>query len=557
MINNFLLDVLAAGAILSGILVITSKNPVIAVLFLISAFVNSAGYLILLGVGFVGISYIIVYVGAIAVLFLFVIMMINIKLADILDVGSQYTKNLPLAFTVGSLFVFELFSIIPVNYQNVHILNLPLDLLNYLNGLFYGSSTTSIEPVNLAQNPHVADSVFTNFTQIESLGHGLYTYGAVTFLICSMILLLSMLAPISVVHSKSVNNQQSVQNHNPSPRAKSLKGSLQFNLLNRASYHTSSSSVNNPLTLNKNSNSKLNPLTVTGITDAEGWFGFTIHRRKDRKLGFEIRPRISFHMHAREYPLLVQMREFFGVGNVYCIGISSFFVVSSREDIATLINHFELYPLLTSKLHSFNIFKIVFGMFCSKEHLSKEGFMKAVSYINCLNKPIEDETLGLINSIHGPLPELVLPPVVKHSIIDIKSPWWVVGFIAGEGCFSYRQVPSKVNGKLFIYFSMSVSQTISDKYILDSIANYFGVGRVYLKSGVAQLEINNIKGIQHIVLPFFQIYPLLGHKRTQFEIWLEAITITLCTPVYSKERETKLLELVNSLSNLSGNMHKK
>jgi NADH-ubiquinone oxidoreductase chain 6 len=42
MINNFLLDVLAAGAILSGILVITSKNPVIAVLFLISAFVNAA-----------------------------------------------------------------------------------------------------------------------------------------------------------------------------------------------------------------------------------------------------------------------------------------------------------------------------------------------------------------------------------------------------------------------------------------------------------------------------------------------------------------------------------
>ena len=94
MINNFLLDVLAAGAILSGILVITSKNPVIAVLFLISAFVNAAGYLLLLGVGFIGISYILVYVGAIAVLFLFVIMMINIKLTDILDVGSQYTKNL-------------------------------------------------------------------------------------------------------------------------------------------------------------------------------------------------------------------------------------------------------------------------------------------------------------------------------------------------------------------------------------------------------------------------------------------------------------------------------
>lgn len=60
--NYFLLDFLALGAIVSGILVITSKNPVISVLFLISIFVNVAGYLVLLGVGFIGISYIVVYV---------------------------------------------------------------------------------------------------------------------------------------------------------------------------------------------------------------------------------------------------------------------------------------------------------------------------------------------------------------------------------------------------------------------------------------------------------------------------------------------------------------
>ena len=86
--KNILMDILAFGTLLSSVLVITSKNPVIAVIFLISVFVNAAGYLILLGVGFIGISYIIVYVGAITVLFLFVIMMINIKLTDILETGS-------------------------------------------------------------------------------------------------------------------------------------------------------------------------------------------------------------------------------------------------------------------------------------------------------------------------------------------------------------------------------------------------------------------------------------------------------------------------------------
>jgi NADH-ubiquinone oxidoreductase chain 6 len=203
--------VLAAGAILSGILVITSKNPVIAVLFLISAFVNAAGYLLLLGVGFIGISYIIVYVGAITVLFLFVVMMINIKLVDILEVGNEYTKNLPLALVIGSLFIYELFSIIPVSVNNVSVLSLPLELLNYVNGLFFGSEVYSISEVNVSNNPNIPDSIFTSFTQIESLGQGLYTYGAMLLIICSIILLLSMLAPITVVHSNP-NQTTEVEN---------------------------------------------------------------------------------------------------------------------------------------------------------------------------------------------------------------------------------------------------------------------------------------------------------------------------------------------------------
>ena len=60
--KQIFLNLLAFGSLLSSVLVITSKNPVIAVIFLISVFVNAAGYLILLGIGFIGISYIIVYV---------------------------------------------------------------------------------------------------------------------------------------------------------------------------------------------------------------------------------------------------------------------------------------------------------------------------------------------------------------------------------------------------------------------------------------------------------------------------------------------------------------
>jgi NADH-ubiquinone oxidoreductase chain 6 len=196
--KNIILDILAFGTLLSSVLVITSKNPVIAVIFLISVFVNAAGYLIILGIGFVGISYIIVYVGAIAVLFLFVIMMINIKLTDILETGSQYTKNLPLAFAIGSLFIYEIFTIIPYSFNNISFISYLLNVLTSLNGLLLNSNISSVTDMHTTYSPVIADTAFTNFLQIEAIGQGLYTYGAIWLIICSVILLLSMVAPIFI-----------------------------------------------------------------------------------------------------------------------------------------------------------------------------------------------------------------------------------------------------------------------------------------------------------------------------------------------------------------------
>jgi len=103
--TNFLIDLLGFLAVLSSILVITSQNPVISVLFLISVFINAAGYLILIGLGFIAVSYLIVYIGAIAILFLFVIMILNIKIVEIVSVGKEYSKNLPLGLIVSTLFL--------------------------------------------------------------------------------------------------------------------------------------------------------------------------------------------------------------------------------------------------------------------------------------------------------------------------------------------------------------------------------------------------------------------------------------------------------------------
>jgi NADH-ubiquinone oxidoreductase chain 6 len=208
--KNMILDILAIGSILSSVLVITSKNPVIAVIFLIAVFVNASGYLILLGIGFIGISYIIVYIGAVMVLFLFVIMMINIKLTDILETGTQYTKNLPLALAIGILFMFEIYIIMPFTMNNVSGLSYLLDILTNLNGLVLAADASINLPVaqvfNSFNDLSLADITFTNFLQIEAIGQGLYTYGAILLIILSAILLLSMVAPI-FISTSTVSNQ--------------------------------------------------------------------------------------------------------------------------------------------------------------------------------------------------------------------------------------------------------------------------------------------------------------------------------------------------------------
>jgi NADH-ubiquinone oxidoreductase chain 6 len=209
--TTLFINILAFGTLLSSIFSITSKNPVISVIFLISTFVQAALYLILIGISFVGISYIVIYVGAIAVLFLFIIMMINIKLTDILETGNQYTKNLPLAIAIGYLFIFIFFSILPLNFNNVPALSILLNKMTELNSLISDSKIVSINLINSIVNNSffstVSDVIITEFQQIEVLGHGLYTYDAVLLITLSVILLLAMFATIIISNSNKTNKR--------------------------------------------------------------------------------------------------------------------------------------------------------------------------------------------------------------------------------------------------------------------------------------------------------------------------------------------------------------
>jgi NADH-quinone oxidoreductase subunit J len=101
--------VFAALAVAAGVLVIASRNPVHSVLFLILAFFNAAGMFVLIGAEFLAMILVIVYVGAVAVLFLFVVMMLNIDFADL---RSGFVRYLPIGALVGLILLAELILVI-------------------------------------------------------------------------------------------------------------------------------------------------------------------------------------------------------------------------------------------------------------------------------------------------------------------------------------------------------------------------------------------------------------------------------------------------------------
>ncbi len=105
MLSTLFFYLFAVMCIGSAFMVVASKNPVHAVLFLILAFFNAAGLFVLLGAEFLAMILVVVYVGAVMVLFLFVVMMLDVNFAEL---RAGYLKHLPASVTVGLLLLVEL-----------------------------------------------------------------------------------------------------------------------------------------------------------------------------------------------------------------------------------------------------------------------------------------------------------------------------------------------------------------------------------------------------------------------------------------------------------------
>jgi NADH-ubiquinone oxidoreductase chain 6 len=108
------LYIITSISILSGILIVITKNPIVSVLYLILLFSNISCYLIFIGIVFIGLSYLLVYVGAVSILFLFILMLINIRVSELIG---DTNNNIPLAI-IAILSIFIPISSILPSYEN-------------------------------------------------------------------------------------------------------------------------------------------------------------------------------------------------------------------------------------------------------------------------------------------------------------------------------------------------------------------------------------------------------------------------------------------------------
>ena len=147
-VTSILFYVFSAILLLSGLRVITAKNPVHAALFLVLAFVNAACLWMMLGAEFLSLTLILVYVGAVMVLFLFVVMMLDV---DLEALRKGFWRNLPLALVLGVVVLLEMLIVVLKNPMVAAVANAdPVTKISNSNKLGWVLYTQYSYPVELA-----------------------------------------------------------------------------------------------------------------------------------------------------------------------------------------------------------------------------------------------------------------------------------------------------------------------------------------------------------------------------------------------------------------------
>lgn len=183
--SSSFLNIIYLSAIVAGILTIVSKNPIVSVLFLIMLFGSIAVFLMFIGLKFIGLSYLLVYVGAVSILFLFILMLINIRVSELI---SDTSNNIPIA-VLAILAIFVPFANALDNNANDSQKNSLEYFIN--NKPDFNLNTQYVSSKHW-------DTNISEINDIISVGNIMYSSYSIWLIVVSIILLLAMVGSIVI-----------------------------------------------------------------------------------------------------------------------------------------------------------------------------------------------------------------------------------------------------------------------------------------------------------------------------------------------------------------------
>jgi len=279
--------------------------------------------------------------------------------------------------------------------------------------------------------------------------------------------------------------------------------------------------------VDKDKKNKLDPLWVTGFTDAEGCFSIIIVIEEGNpSLKWKIRSSFEINLHLKDINILYKIQSYFGIGSVSIrrekkIGVYRVSSLSKLNEV--IIPHFLKYPLISEKSIDFLLWKKVINIISDKKHLTKDGFLSILSYYASINR-------GISIKVKKYYPNIIPETRPLKTLPENLNPQWVSGFVAGDGGFSIyvSQAKDYILGEK-VYCRFHIAQHSKDLELMKLFLKFFNCGLVHLRANKStprcDFFVQDHTSLLEKILPHFDQYPLLNLKQEDFFCFKQAITI--------------------------------
>nr|YP_009690195.1 LAGLIDADG homing endonuclease [Porodaedalea pini]QEG56975.1 LAGLIDADG homing endonuclease [Porodaedalea pini] len=308
----------------------------------------------------------------------------------------------------------------------------------------------------------------------------------------------------------------------------------------------------------KDKGKQINPLWVTGFTDAEGCFSIIIEIRTPLK--WKVRTSFEINLHEKDIDILYKIQSFFSVGSIYTRPSKKIVVyrVSNVTELnEVIIPHFSKYPLISNKNIDFFLWSKVIKLVLNKEHLKWPGFLTVLSFYASINRGVSKKVLT-----HFPDIKPFDRPVFK--LPDNLDPHWVSGFVGGDGGFSVyvkEANPSFISpcdsdllrermsqGKKRLSYRFYITQHCKDLDLMYLFCKFFNCGVVNVRSNSAtprcDFIVQDANSLLTKIIPHFDSYPMLNLKQKDFLCFKESMALIKLNQHLTKQG----LEQIKNLS---------